>query len=217
MKKPIFILFTDAPIKNIIFDLGGVILNINYQLTLNAFKKYGVKNIESLYTQAQQVGLFDKFDRGLISPQQFREGIRKRTRQNLTDNQIDEIWNAMLLDLPSQRLALLHQIKHYYRSFLLSNTNYIHIEEFSKIIYRSFGINDLSDYFEKIYLSHLIKLRKPDPEVFLLILKSNGLRVEETLFIDDSLQHVEGARSLGIQAYHLKVNEGESIEALFAH
>jgi len=216
MKKPIFIPFADAPIKNIIFDLGGVILNIDYKLSIKEFNNLGLTNIESLYTQAQQVGLFDEFDQGFISPLQFREGIRKLSKQILADMQIDSAWNAMLLDFPATRLDLLKTVNNHYRSYLLSNTNAIHIKKFNAIIHKAFAITNLSSCFEEVYYSHRIHLRKPDPEAFLLILNSNGLKAEETLFIDDSIQHVEGARRLGIHAYHLKVDEGESIENLFA-
>jgi putative hydrolase of the HAD superfamily len=216
MVKPIFTPFAQNNTKNIIFDLGGVILNIDYHLTINAFKALGFVDFDSLFTQANQVGLFDMLDKGLITPQEFRDGIRRITSTSISDSQIDMAWNAMLLDFPPSRLELLRRVKQGYRTFLLSNTNAIHIEAYNKILFNTFGVNNLSVFFEREYYSHLVHMRKPDAEVFKLILNENNLRPEETLFIDDSLQHVVGARKLGIQAYHLDIPAGQSIDTLFA-
>lgn len=215
MSKPIFIPFAQNNIKNIIFDLGGVILNIDYHLTINAFKSLGLTNFDSLFTQANQIGLFDKLDKGLITPQEFRDGIRQVTSSNISDSQIDWAWNAMLLDFPKSRLELLGRVKDSYRTFLLSNTNAIHIEDYNKILQNTFGVQNLSVFFEREYYSHLIHMRKPDAETFELILKENNLNPEETLFIDDTFQHVEGAKKLGIRAYHLDIPAGQRIEDLF--
>ncbi|PKP36084.1 MAG: HAD family phosphatase [Bacteroidetes bacterium HGW-Bacteroidetes-15] len=215
MVKPIFTPFAHNSIKNIIFDLGGVILNIDYHLTINAFKALGLHSFDSLFTQANQIGLFDKLDKGLITPQEFRDEIRRITSSNITDSQIDKAWNAMLLDFPPSRLELLGRVKDGYRTFLLSNTNAIHIEDYNRILYNTFGVKNLSVFFEREYYSHLIHMRKPDAEAFELILNENKLKPEETLFIDDTLQHVEGARKVGIQAYHLDIPAGQSIDNLF--
>jgi putative hydrolase of the HAD superfamily len=216
MSKPIFTPFASRSIKNIIFDLGGVILNINYQLTIKEFENLGVKNFEILFSQAQQVGLFDELEKGLITPEEFRNGVRNITNIELKDRDIDNAWNAMLLDFPSNRLELLGEIKKDYRTFLLSNTNSIHLDEYNGILKSTFGLQNLSVYFDKEYYSHIIQKRKPDANAFEQILNENNLKPEETLFIDDSIQHVEGARKLNILAYHLNIPKGESIEQLFA-
>ena len=215
MKKPFFSPIVNHQIKNIIFDLGGVIFNINYRYTIEAFKNLGITNFEQLYTQAQQIGIFDALDRGTISADEFRNGIRAVTNLTLTNQQIDDAWNAMLIDLPENRLTLLKILKDHYRTFLLSNTNTIHIDAFQRIINKNNGLANLNHYFERIYFSHLIHLRKPDPEVFQYIISNNGLKASETLFIDDSLQHVEGAKSVGLHGYHLDIEKGETTERLF--
>lgn len=215
MSKPIFTPFSTQPIKNIIFDLGGVILNIDYNLTIEGFKNLGVENFDSLFTQAQQVGLFDELDKGLITPEQFRDDIRHITCINLSDQQIDIAWNAMLLDFPPSRLALLKKTHAHYRTFLLSNTNAIHFVEYNRVLIDTFGVHNLSEFFEKEYYSHLIHLRKPDAEAFEIILRENNLNPCETLFIDDTKQHIEGARKLGILAHHLNLANGEHINRLF--
>ena len=215
MSKPIFTPFANQSIKNIIFDLGGVILNIDYRLTIDAFKNLGLSNFEEMFTQAQQVGLFDQLDKGLVTPAQFREGLRQISGVALSDKQIDDAWNAMLLDFPTKRLEVLMSVKNHYKTFLLSNTNAIHIEEYNKILQQTFGVGNLSVFFDKEYYSHIINMRKPDAETFEIILKENNLNASETLFIDDTQQHVEGAKKLGILAYHLNIPAGESIEKLF--
>jgi len=215
MQKIIFLPCSHLKIKNIIFDLGGVILNIDYHRTIEAFKKLGFDNIDAIFTQAKQAEIFDQLDRGLITPDTFRAEVRELSGNPFTDQQIDDAWNAMLLDFPNPRLELLAKINLQYRTFLLSNTNQVHFEKYNQILHGSFGAKDLSCFFEKEYYSHVIHMCKPDAEVFRLILNQNGLKAEETLFIDDTEQHIEGAKKLGINAYQLKLKTGETIENLF--
>lgn len=215
MQKITFLPYRHLNIKNIIFDLGGVILNIDYHLTIDAFKRMGFDNFDEIFTQAKQTGIFDKLDKGLISPEDFRNGVRELSGKPFSDQQIDEAWNAMLLDFPVHRLELLKKIHTQYRTYLLSNTNQIHIEVYNQILHKTFGVKDLSPFFEKEYYSHVIHMRKPHAEVYQFILNSNGLKPEETLFIDDTEQHIIGAKEVGINTYHLKIKEGEAIENLF--
>jgi len=121
----------------------------------------------------------------------------------------------MLLDFPTHRLNLLEEVHTNYRTFLLSNTNQVHIEVYNKILFNAFGVKDLSHFFEKEYYSHVIHMRKPDAEVYEYILNQNGLNKEETLFIDDTEQHIIGAKAVGINSYHLNLKFGETIEGLF--
>jgi putative hydrolase of the HAD superfamily len=199
--------------KNIIFDLGGVILNIDYSLTSTAFSNVGITNFDDLFSQAQQQQLFDKYEKGLISSSDFRNEIRTISKKNLSDTIIDDAWNAMLLDLPIARLELLQVVKETHRTFLLSNTNDIHIQTLNKYLQHSFNINDFNDYFEKKYLSYEVGMRKPDAEIFEFVLSENNIVPSETLFIDDSRQHIEGAKNVGIHTHWLQ--KGETILDLF--
>lgn len=201
--------FQEKPIKNIIFDLGGVILNIDYLLTIDAFKRLGINQYDKLYTQAQQIDLFDNIEKGEITAQQFRNELKKLADKALTDQEINFAWNAMLLDLPKERLDLLSGLKDKYRTFLLSNTNEIHLEAYFAELKRVHGYKNLSPFFEDEFYSHEIGLRKPDQEIFRFVLEQKELMAEETLFIDDSIQHIEGAKKAGINAYHL--TNGETI------
>lgn len=189
-------------IKNIIFDLGGVILNIDYNLTINAFKTSGIENFDNLYTQAQQSSLFDDLETGKISPNDFYISLRNISKSNISDIEIEKAWNAMLLDLPKERIDLLNQVKTNYNIFLFSNTNIIHFEAYKKYIDKTFGF-DFNALFKKAYYSHEIGMRKPNKNGFEHILTKNNLNASETLFIDDSIQHIQGAGSLGINTYHL--------------
>lgn len=214
--QPQFFNQFSTPIRSVIFDLGGVILPIDYQLTIKKFQEIGFTNFQETFTQAAQNLTFDLLDKGLITPAAFRNEIRTLAAKNISDADIDEAWNAMLLDFIPSRLKVLEQVKKRYSTYLLSNTNEIHFDVYIKQLHTQTGLNSLSHFFNKEYYSHHIHLRKPNAEAFELILRENNLKAAETLFIDDTLQHVEGARRVGLNAYHLRVNEGESIEALFA-
>lgn len=199
---------------NIIFDLGGVILNLDVQRTIRAFSELSGKNFAQLYTQNQQKAFFDDFETGKISAEEFRQALREELQVPLSDAEIDRCWNACLLDLPKTRLELLARLKPRKRTFLLSNTNAIHKKAFDQIIENQHGISSLHHVFEQDYYSHLLGMRKPHPEVFLYILEKHGLRAEETLFIDDTLQHVEGAKKAGLHALHL--SDGKDIVDIFS-
>jgi len=194
-------------IKNIIFDLGGVIINIDYKLTLAEFKKIGLKDVEKIYTQFGQLEWFDNYDRGRISSETFLSEFGKLLAPGTSREQISHAWNAMLLDFPQERAELLLKLKDRYRTFLLSNTNELHINYYFQKVKELYGYDEMKSFFEKDYYSHRIGMRKPDAEIFEFVLQENGLLAAETLFIDDTLQHVEGARGAGLRAYHLVAPE----------
>lgn len=199
-------------IRNIIFDLGGVLLNLDMPATATAFKQIGLHSFDELYTQAKQTGLFDDFDKGVISPDEFRTELRRYLPQNTTDEAIDNAWNAMLLDLPPQRLELLQSLRSKYNLYLLSNTNEIHVKAFSAYLQNTFGFPDFSDFFDQWYYSCRMGMRKPDEEIFLKVMSNHNLVPAETIFIDDSKQHVDGAAKTGIQAIWLE--PGQTIHTL---
>jgi glucose-1-phosphatase len=207
--RPFLLLMMKDPndFPNIIFDLGGVLLNIDYHLTIKAFEQLGFKDFSSAYTQLAQSELFDRFERGEITPDEFRHGIRPSLRANVSDAEIDEAWNVMLLDLPTERLTLLRALGASKRIFLLSNTNAIHVSAFEQQVLAQHGINGLARLFEAAYYSCDVGMRKPEERIFRMVTDTNGLLPSETLFIDDSPQHVEGARKAGLHAYHLTGGE----------
>jgi len=188
----------------IIFDLGGVVLNLNYDLTVQAFQDLSKENFSALYAQSQQDKIFDQFEIGQITAKEFRDYMRSFMGQPYSDDAIDKAWNAMLLDLPIERIKLIEQLKKHYKVYLFSNTNEIHLNAFKKIISDQHGDSDLLEkLFDQAYYSHVVGKRKPNAEAFETVLNQHGLVASETLFIDDSIQHIEGAQKLGLQTIHL--------------
>lgn len=193
-------------INHILFDLGGVLLNIDYSLTERAFIKLGIENFDQMYSQAKQDGLFDRFEKGEIGRDGFIEAIKGISPSSVSENEIELAWNAMLLDFPQERLDMLSILKETRGVFLLSNTNEIHFNAFNKLFDQAFGLS-FTGFFKKDYYSHQLGMRKPDAEVFKFILDQQGIKNHELFFIDDSEQHVRGAESLGIPSVLLEKND----------
>ncbi|MEM7768990.1 MAG: HAD family phosphatase [Cyanobacteria bacterium P01_E01_bin.6] len=205
---------TVKAIEAIIFDLGGVIINIDYDRTIEKFSTLSRLNFAETYTQHRQNALFDQFETGRISADVFRQGLRQLLQVDFSDHDFDDAWNAMLLDIPSSRIDRLEALGRQNRIFLLSNTNEIHKQAFDQIVQESFGsrITNLAQLFEKVYYSHLVGDRKPNASIFERVLSDNHLNPETTLFIDDTLGHIEGAKRVGLQTLHL--TNGQTIETL---
>lgn len=201
---------------SIIFDLGGVIINLDYNKTAQAFIDLGLSNFNEIYSKAKQTSLFDDFEKGTMSNEAFRATLKQYLPATVTDVEIDKAWNAMLLDIPLHRIDFLRKVAERYRIFLLSNTNLIHVTAFTVINDHLFGKGVFESIFEKHYYSCEMGMRKPDAEIFEFVLAQNGLERTNTLFIDDSPQHIEGARKTGLDAELLKVEQGEKLEEQFA-
>ena len=195
------------PIRNIIFDLGNVIINIDPNLTLQKFREAGVVNFSDMYTIMRQTDVFDRLDTGKITIPEFRQVVRDFSNLDLTDELIDDAWCAMLLDFPEENVELLRKLStEGYKLFLLSNTNELHINFYKKYMFKRFGCDLLEELFNRTYYSHEIGLRKPNSDVYEYVLKSENLDPSETLFIDDLEHNVIGARQTGIKAYHYKIS-----------
>jgi len=191
-------------INCLILDLGGVILNLNYNLTAEKFTRFTGKSFDEIYSQAKQKTTFDEFERGEISNENFRAQIRNLLNSTISDEKIDEAWNAMLLDLPLQRLIFIEKLAEKYPIYLLSNTNAIHKKAFDEILSAAGILERFTKVFQKLYFSHEVKMRKPDASVFELIIAENNLNAEQILFVDDSFQHIEGANAVGLQTLFLE-------------
>ena len=191
-------------IKHIIFDLGGVILNIKYENVIQNFKRIGIKDPSSFYNQRHQKKVFDLLETGKIESPVFIKEISRHCKSS--DKEIIKAWNSIILDLPEKRVKRLKELSKTYSLYLLSNTNEIHIDHIKKRL----GMRkylDLYNTFDRVYYSHKIGLRKPNIEAFELVLNENKLNAKETLFIDDSSQHTISAKKLGINTYHIDKNE----------
>lgn len=191
-------------IRNIIFDFGGVILDIDPVQTLNQLKSLGVKDLDIFQSPEFQHEVMGKFERGVLTPEVFRDKVRSFIGNNLCDQDIDDAWNALLLDIPKERIAVLEEVKKHYPIFLLSNSNEIHYDMYLRDLQLRFGYREFDQLFTKAYFSFDLHLSKPDPEIFEFVMYQHKLDPEETLFIDDTAEHIESAKKLGIRTYHLQ-------------
>ncbi len=196
--------------------MGGVIIDLDINKTIAEYNKLSHYPFENIYTQAKQTNLFNEFDKGKISTEKFFGELRKEINFTGDDMSLLYAWNAMLLDVPEDRLDTLVDAKQNYNTFLLSNTNEPHIAMFEHDLYHKHGVKNFEDYFDKVYYSCRVGMRKPDKEIFELVLNDNKLIADETVFIDDSIQHIQGAGSCGINAYLLqnKMEVGELLKQL---
>lgn len=195
-------------IKNLIFDFGGVLVNLDKDICVAEFKKINAEEVAHYVDFCIQEDLFHELEIGAISVPQFCEEVRKKApRCTGTDEQIVRAWASLLTEVPVHRLAALLELKEKYRIFLLSNTNEIHWELAEDVFFCQVEGLGVEDYFEKSYLSYKLGMIKPSKEIFELVLKENGLNPEETVFIDDSPKNCAAAESVGIKAFHSPTGE----------
>ena len=191
-------------LNNIIFDLGGIFIKLDFAKTDKAFRDLGVPDFGDFFSQHHSSPLFKDLETGRIGEEEFYDAFRKATGLNLLDNQIRDAWNAMLLDFPAARLEWLRDVSQRYKVYLFSNTNIIHYDAFQKIFRESSGKQNFDDYFIKAYYSHDLGQRKPDLSSFQEILSRENLIAGETLFIDDTPKNIEGAKQVGLQTILLQ-------------
>ncbi len=198
-------------IDTILLDLGGVLIDVDYDRTARAFRALGFEDFDTLYSKAKQTDLFDRFETGELSASGFRDEVRALFRQDLSDLEIDACWNAMLGSIPEERLELVHRLKQDFRVLLFSNTNLIHLPAFTEIVRRENKIDDFKGLFDGAYYSCEIGKRKPNKDAFLHVLSQHSAPPERTLFIDDSMHHVAGAREAGLNAEYLELEREDVI------
>lgn len=192
-------------IENIVLDYGNVLFDIDFTKLRQSFIDLGIQEVDKFYGHRGQHPLFDVFDKGLLTADQFRNEIRNAAgNSELTNDAIDAAWNSLLIGVRPGHHELLSELNGQYRTFLLSNNNEIHYHWIMAHLNREFGLKDNSSFFEKDYYSHLMHMRKPDPEIFEFVLNAHSLKPERTLFVDDSAQHIEAALRLGLQAHLLE-------------
>ncbi len=192
-------------LPNLLFDFGGVIIDIDYDRTPAAFRRLSRAGSTVEYSQASQAGLFDQLETGQISPADFRNGLRERYELDATDAEIDAAWHALLLDVPAERLALIGELRRQgHQTALLSNTNQLHIEEINRRLARQYSFrHGIADCLDRVFYSQEVGLRKPGEEIFRHALREMNWQPAETLFIEDSPQHIATARRLGLRVLHL--------------
>ncbi len=195
-------------IKNLILDMGGVILDVDYKKIFWEFVKYDCNDMQSFFTQQKQIPLVDDFEKGLITPAVFREEVRKLIGKNLEDRVLDDIWNSMVLGVRKEDVELIKVLrKKYDKVFLFSNTNEIHVEYVKAMFFEVMGYDVFETLFDKVYFSNEIHLRKPDEESFEFVVEDAGVEKEATMFIDDTEKNILEAERVGLKTYLLDNNQ----------
>ncbi|MGE0561828.1 MAG: HAD family hydrolase [Flavobacteriales bacterium] len=200
-------------IENIIFDLGGVIINLNQDLTYKVFKELFDDNFDKIIDEATVDNIFEHYETGNLSTLQFLNFFQKY-KLVLSHQQLTSAWNSMLLDIPKSRIDLIQELSKNYNVYLLSNTNEIHYDYIEEYYKKNFKQGSFESLFKKVYLSYQVGLRKPTTEIFQFVLQDEELNPEDTLFIDDSLEHINSALKLGIKAQHLNLKNNKTLTTL---
>ncbi|SMG27665.1 putative hydrolase of the HAD superfamily [Marivirga sericea] len=195
-------------IRTIIFDLGGVIINLYVEKTIVAFSELSglsEKEVESAYLSAD---VFKQYEKGLISDADFRQSLRDQFKLKVSDYEINSAWNAMLGEITAERIESIRYLLQNYKCIVLSNTNAIHERAFHKILSDSFPYQHLKELFHEVYFSHELNQRKPDREIYENVLSLAKTQANEALFMDDGIQNLNSASQLGIHTLHIPRNGG---------
>ena len=199
-------------IKNIVFDLGGVLLDLDFKRSLDAFSSLGYQRFDEMFTQYKADDLFKNLEIGAISADEFYESLSTIAPVPVTNVSLQKAWNDILVGFRKESLVFLKMLQSKYNLYLLSNTNEIHCQYFNQVLIPETGEQALDILFKKIYYSHQIHLRKPGLEIFEFVLNDAGIKAHETLFIDDSPPNLPHAEMVGMKTHLLK--PGELIENL---
>jgi len=200
-------------IKNIVFDLGGVLITLERDEAVKRFKEAGLKNAAELLNAYHQRGIFLKLEEGKLSKEEFYDAVRKEARTFISDETINHGWMGFLKELPENKLTMLEELRQKgYQLYLLSNTNPIIMEWAFTPAFSPKG-KSIDKYFDKLYLSYQIGYTKPNPEIFHYMFNDSGMIPSESLFIDDGIANVEMGEKLGMKTF-LATN-GEDFSHLF--
>jgi len=193
---------TIPTVKNIVFDLGGVILPIEFSRTISALEEAGIADAGGQFNLGHANSIFKDYEEGLIDDETFIRKLQEQTGGQADAATLVKAWNALLLDFPAERIQLLEELGKRYQLYLFSNTNGIHHTDFHRKFSATYD-KSFDDFFEKAWYSHLIKRRKPDVAAFEWILADGGLKAADTLFVDDALNNIEGAQAAGMHGFHI--------------
>lgn len=201
-----------AKFETIIFDLGGVVLDIDFNRADESFAQLpspseSRRRLSDMFAFHAQDPFFTQFEVGEISVEQFRAGLRERLNLMVTDEELDRAWGAILVDLPDARIRLIQELRQHHRVFLFSNTNELHQLTFEEMFRDRLAGGQIADLFEQIFYSHRLGDRKPNVSAYQKILAQANINPASALFIDDSLPNIKGAEAAGLNAYHLTGGE----------
>jgi len=186
-------------IKALVFDFGGVLYPVSYEATIKAFENLGLNASDSFFSKAKQSHITDAYEKGEISTLAFYNEILRTLPKPVDVFEIEKAWNAILLGLNPAKLAFVQECRKKVPCFLLSNINEAHFRQIKKEL----GASSIHDYFDAVFLSYEVGMRKPNANIFQHVCKETGYKPEELFFIDDSPQHVVGAKEVGFNAYYL--------------
>lgn len=199
-------------IKNIVFDLGGVIITLNRDEAVRRFLEIGVDSAEELLDPYHQKGIFLELEEGKISKQEFYDQLKKIAGKEIPDDRIDYAWFGFLQDIPAYKLKMLEELRERYNLYLLSNTNPIIMGWARSPEFTEKG-KSLDKYFDKLYLSYEMGVTKPHQSIFEHMIKDSGIDPSETLFIDDGLSNIEIGEKFGMKTFQPK--NGEDFRYIF--
>jgi FMN phosphatase YigB (HAD superfamily) len=189
--------------KNLIFDIGDILIHLDFKQTFGEFQKLAAVDFAEIISYSREHKVFDRFEKGSITAQQFRDELKQFLKPSVTDEKINTAWNSVLHHYPEDKFSLLKELKSRYRTFALSNTNEIHVATFNEAVKTKFGEENFESFFHRAYYSNEVGHRKPEMEIYEFILKKENLNPSETFFVDDLPENIEAAKSLGIQAHLL--------------
>lgn len=187
-------------IKNIIFDMGGVLIDLNRDACIEEFRKLGFPQADELLGNYGQKGIFKGLEIGTVSPQEVYEYISEEIGHYVSPEKINKALDAFLVGLPVYRLEMLRKLKKHYKMFMLSNTNPIMMPYIAQTYFTQQGLT-INDYFDHLFLSYEMGIMKPNVKIFEAVLDTAGIKAEETLFIDDAEANIETALALGFRTY----------------
>lgn len=189
-------------IRNILFDLGGVILDIDFQLTVKAFYDLGFPAELLQYPNSMGTDVYYRYESGQIDTEQFKQELKERSGVNISDEDFHRAWTALILRIPQAHIELLDKLRRKFNLYMLSNTSDLHVQAWEQMYERQAG-KSIYKVFDRIYYSHEIGFRKPDHGAWKHVLEDARIKPEETLYLDDLIQNVKAAQELGFQAIHI--------------
>jgi len=187
----------------LIFDLGNVIIDIDYAFTINKLKNLLPDDKHKLTDNFFPAKFHKDFEKGFISAQEFRNEVRNYFQEDWSDVLIDELWNSLLKNIPLERIDLIKELGKDFGLAVLSNTNSLHVDKLGQILLEDTGEASLDIIFDRVFFSHEMGMSKPDEEIYKSVIQELGVQPERTLFFDDLLENLNGAKKVGLQTFHI--------------
>lgn len=187
----------------LIFDLGNVIIDIDYAFTVNKLKDLLAVEKHSLTDRFFPAKFHKEFEKGRISAEEFRNAVRNHFQEDWSDPLIDELWNSLLKHIPKERIDLIKALSKDFGLAVLSNTNSIHVDKLDQILLEDTGEASLGILFDRVFFSHEMGMSKPDEEIYKSVIKELGVQPERILFFDDLLENLNGAKKVGLKTFHI--------------